>query len=194
MKKVIRLNERQLTSLIKKIIKEDAKPVGGINFAELKAQMNQIDYELKNMNLDPISDKVNNTNMTDEESINNIIDKELAKKGIKGAESEKAKDIVISGYKELLNQVKKFDVCTREGRKEAFRFLKNKIPQYISMIKKNKVKKIEEQIVMSGLEIAFAVVMGLGFLWAIIKLMKTIFEGDGCRQWSRWKQTQMVGY
>jgi len=192
MKKIIRLNEGQLTRLIKRVIKETEEesqtmdPVTPDETSELDNEIQRVDYQLQDSDLGSISDAIGDVDVNvdiDQEFQEKIQQKNLNQVYQK---NKAFIDSEISGIKEIAN---KHDLCKRAGRKQAMRELRNKIGEIFRKIKENKKSGVNEQV-LAG------ILLGVGWLVVMFILMfgKRIIKGDGCRKWSRWKQTRMSGY
>jgi hypothetical protein len=192
MKRIIKLNESQLTHLIKRVIKETEEesqtmdPVTPDETSELDNEIQRVEYQLQDSDLGSISDAIGDVDVNtdiDQEFQEKIQQKNLNQVYQKNKEFI---DSEISNIKEIAN---KHDLCKRAGRKQAMRELRNKIGEIFRKIKENKKGGVNEQV-LSG------ILLGVGWLIVMFILMfgKRIIKGDGCRRWSRWKQTRMSGY
>ena len=192
MKKIIRLNESQLSHLIKRVIKETEQesmgmePITPDETNELDNDIQKIDYQLQDSELGTISDVI------DEPNLDTDIDQEFQEKIQQKNLSQvyqKNKEFIDSEISNIKQIADKHDLCKRTGRKQAMRELRTKIGEIFRKIKKDKKVGVNEQFLPG-------ILLTVGWILFMFILMfgKRIIYGDGCRRWNKWKQRKMSGY
>jgi hypothetical protein len=186
MKKVIRLTESDLQRLIKRVIKETEEQTTDVE--EITPdELNDLDVEIQRIDakLEP-TDLGSPTEVSDEEGINSEnIDQAFQEKiGEKKLTQvyQKNKQYIDQEVSNIKSIADKYDLCTRRGRRDAKRELRNKITEYLGKIVTKKANSVNEQIG-PGLLLA----AGWIIVMFIIMFWRRIVVGDGCRRWGRMK-------
>jgi hypothetical protein len=184
MKKVIRLTESDLQRLIKRVIKETenqgVEEITPDELTDLDVEIQRIDAKLETTDLG------SPTEVSDEEGINSEnIDQAFQEKiGEKKLTQvyQKNKQYIDQEVSNIKSIGDKYDLCTRRGRRDAKRELRNKITEYLGKIATKRISGVNEQVG-AGLLLgaAWLIVMFIIMFW------RRIVVGDGCRRWGRMK-------
>lgn len=210
MKKIVRLTERDLALLVKKVIKEtesiSTEEVGPEEVDQFERDLKQIEYKLGTVSPEPISDIIDDedeeleqpststtTGETPNEEIRSIIQKRFDKKLSKRRKLRQAyeanKEYVDGEKEQLLKIFDKNNLCTKEGRRSAIYALKNKVSQYLQMQSKNKSKNIEEQYFVPPTGEQWLLLVGTLLVILVLIFWKSIIYGDGCRRYFRRRES-----
>lgn len=206
MKRIIRLTEKDLTLLVKRVIKETeqgVEEIGPEEISQFESGLQQMDYKLDAMNSETVSDLFDEDEVTDQSSqesqtgstpnldIRSLIEKRFNKKLSKRKKLRQAynanKQYIDSEKEQLLQIFDKNNLCTKEGRRAAVSALKAKASQYLQ--KPNKNQNIEEQTWIPWSNEMTYLAIGTVLVILILIFWRAIIYGDGCRRYFRRRES-----
>jgi hypothetical protein len=188
MKKTIRLTESELISLVKRVIKEETEIMGPFDGLDMN--------ELIKMGIDVegIERKGEEIASNETEKVENIVDNAVLKiPEVKKLNSEQLGEFNRL-KEEIKGKIKSVDVCTKEGKRELFKFLKDKRDMFFRNLRKSFFSKnngLQEQVSPGVSMLLF--VAGLLLVLLILIIYNYRSSTQYCRNMRSYRRSQMGG-